>query len=35
VKSYRAFRLIDLNRMPKLIAFCATAPRVRLSFFAA
>jgi hypothetical protein len=28
------FRLIDLNRTPSAIAFCATAPRVRRSFFA-
>jgi hypothetical protein len=26
--------LIDLNRTPSAIAFCATAPRVRRSFFA-
>jgi hypothetical protein len=27
--------LIDRNRIPSFIAFCATAPRVRRSFFAA
>jgi hypothetical protein len=32
---YRAFRLIDRNRIPNFIAFCATAPGVRRSFLAA
>jgi hypothetical protein len=32
--SYRRFRLIDLNRTPNAIAFCATALRVRRNFFA-
>jgi exodeoxyribonuclease V alpha subunit len=31
----RRFRLIDRKRIPSAIAFCATAPRVRRSFFAA
>jgi hypothetical protein len=31
---YTTFLLTDLNRIPKPIAFCATAPAVRLSFFA-
>jgi len=31
----RAFRLIDRNRIPSFIAFCATAPGVRRSFLAA
>jgi hypothetical protein len=34
-KSYSVFLLIDRNRIPSFIAFCATAPRVRRSFFAA
>jgi hypothetical protein len=34
-KSYAVFLLIDRNRIPSFIAFCATAPRVRRSFFAA
>jgi hypothetical protein len=33
-KSYPAFRRIDRNLIPSVIAFCATAPGVRLSFFA-
>lgn len=33
--TYRGFLLIDLNLTPSAIAFCATAPRVRRSFFAA
>jgi hypothetical protein len=32
--TYRRFLLIDLNLTPSAIAFCATAPRVRRSFFA-
>jgi hypothetical protein len=31
---YPAFRRIDRNLIPSAIAFCATAPGVRLSFFA-
>jgi hypothetical protein len=34
-ESYAVFLLIDRNRIPSFIAFCATAPRVRRSFFAA
>jgi hypothetical protein len=30
-----ALRLMDLNRIPSFIAFCATAPRVRPNFLAA
>jgi hypothetical protein len=30
----RRLLLIDLNLTPSAIAFCATAPRVRRSFFA-
>jgi len=33
--THRAFFLIDRNRVLSFIAFCATAPRVRRSFFAA
>jgi hypothetical protein len=35
LRPYRLFLLIERNRIPSFIAFCATAPRVRRSFFPA